>query len=174
MKPHLCLYFFILLFLFSIKKLYSKTPLDFNLIAGTNEVSVGKILSITQDKWGYVWFCDQSSVCLIRYDGSMMKIYRNDPKDSNSIDPSNFECFATDSSGNIWLPVNEGVDKLDPLTGISTHYRFNKNSPFKSVYSNIFFDHLTFGWVPMRDLTSWIKKPGNLSITNIRIMIPHR
>ncbi len=50
--------------------------------------------------------------------------------------------------GNIWLPVNEGVDKLDPLTGISTHYRFNKNSPFKGGYSNnILLDHLNSIWV---------------------------
>ncbi len=98
MKPIYCSYFFIVLFLFSIKSTAQKAQLDFNLVAGTNEIAIGKIMGITQDKWGYVWFCDQSSVCLIRYDGSRMKIYRNDPKDTNSIAPSNFECFAADSS----------------------------------------------------------------------------
>lgn len=95
-----------------------------------------------------MWFCDQTNQCLIRYDGYRMKTYRNDPKNSNSIAASYFECFAADSSGNIWIPVNEGVDRLDPLTGISIHYRFNKKSPCKGGFiASILVDHSNSIWL---------------------------
>src|SRR5258705_13021682 len=84
---------------------------DFNLVSGANGITLGKINGITQDKWGYMWFCDQTNHCLTRFDGYRMKTYRHDPANNNSIGSSGFECIATDSSGNIWLPVNDGVDK---------------------------------------------------------------
>ena len=148
MKPGYCSYFFFILFLFSKECLAQKAPLDFNLVGGSNDISIGKILGITQDKLGYMWFCDQTNSCLIRYDGYRMKVYSNDPKDSNSIAASGFECFAADSLGNIWLPVNDGVDKLNPITGISTHYWFNKNSPCKGGFvAAILIDHLNSVWL---------------------------
>ena len=148
MKPIHCTYLFFTLFLFSKESPAQKAPLDFNLVTGTNEISIGKIMGITQDKLGYTWFCDATNSCLIRYDGYRMKTYRNDPMDSNSIAASNFECFAADSSGNIWLQTNEGVDKLNPLTGIATHYRFNKNSNCKGGFSaSILVDHSNSIWL---------------------------
>ena len=53
--------------------------LKFTLVPGTNGISLGKINAITQDKWGYMWFVDQTNKCIIRFDGYRMKTYRNDP-----------------------------------------------------------------------------------------------
>src|SRR6266480_3559475 len=88
-----------------------RQPLDFNLVSGTNGISLGKINGITQDKWGYMWFVDQTNRCIIRFDGSRMKTYRNDPLDTNSIDGVNHECIAADSTGCIWVDAARGVDK---------------------------------------------------------------
>ena len=77
MKPGNWLYFFISLFLFAKESPAQKAPLDFNLIPGTNGISLGKINGITQDKWGYMWFVDQTNRCLIRFDGYRMKTYRD-------------------------------------------------------------------------------------------------
>ena len=174
MKLRLCLYFFILPFLVSIKSTAQKTPLDFNLVSGTNEISIGKILGVTQDKRGYIWFCDQLNKCLIRYDGYRMKVYRNDPEDSNSIASSGFECFAADSSGNIWLATNEGVDKLNPLTGIATHYRFNKNSPCKGGFTaSIIVDHSNSIWLGTSEgLYNLNQKTGSVNYTQPVIFLP--
>ncbi|HKC36002.1 MAG TPA: two-component regulator propeller domain-containing protein, partial [Chitinophagaceae bacterium] len=165
MKPHLYLYFFIPLFLFSKENFAQKTPIDFNLVTGLNGIGIGKVNGITQDKRGYMWFCDQGNSCLTRYDGYRMKTYRNDSKDGNSIAPSNFECLAADSSGNIWLPVNEGVDKLDPLTGISTHYRFNKKSDCKGGFiASILVDHSNSIWLGTYEgLYNLDQKTGNFT-----------
>jgi hypothetical protein len=114
MKPHLCLYFFIL-FLFSIKSTAQKIPLDFTLVPGKNGLSLGKINGITQDKWGYMWFVDQTNKCLIRFDGYRMKTYRNDPLDTNSIDGVNYECIAADSTGVSGLMPQEVLINLIPI-----------------------------------------------------------
>src|SRR5436190_18766763 len=60
---------------------------DFNLARGANDFSLGKI-SLAQDRFGYMWFTDQTNNCLVRYDGNRMKIFRNDPGDSNSLTPN--------------------------------------------------------------------------------------
>jgi len=164
--PKTTILFFILL-LFSKQNFAQKAPLDFNLVAGTNEISIGKILGITQDRQGYMWFCDQNNGCVIRYDGYKMKTYKNDPKDSNSLALSGFECFAADSSGNIWLATNEGVDKLNPLTGIATHYRFNKNSPCKGGFTaSIVVDHSNSIWLGTSEgLYNLDQKTGSVNYT---------
>jgi ligand-binding sensor domain-containing protein len=165
MKPRICLYFFIPLFLLSKESFAQKTPLDFNLVSGSNGISIGKITGITQDKWGYMWFVDQTNYQLIRYDGYGMKTYRNDPAHTNSINTSGFECIAADTLGNIWLPTNNGVDKLNSLTGISTHYRFNKNSSCKGGYTAaIIVDHLNSIWLGTGDgLYTLDQKTGNFT-----------
>jgi signal transduction histidine kinase/ligand-binding sensor domain-containing protein len=99
-----------------------EAPLQFTVLTGNKDVSLGKITCITQDTWGYMWFLDQGNSQLVRYDGYRMKVFRYNPADTNSIRPTVFESFAADSSGNIWLPVRDGIDKINSATGGITHY----------------------------------------------------
>jgi len=57
----------------------------FNMFTGTNGVTLGKINSIVQDKYGFLWFSDQSNRCIIRFDGSHMTRYQNNPQNPNSL-----------------------------------------------------------------------------------------
>lgn len=120
---------------------------DFNLVAGNNGISLGKINGITQDKWGYMWFVDQTNRCLIRYDGYRMKTYRNDPLDTNSIDGVNYECIAADSTGGIWVDAARGVDKFDPYTGKFIHFRYPPTKALRKDIYNILIDHLGTVWL---------------------------
>ncbi|MEO7394859.1 MAG: two-component regulator propeller domain-containing protein, partial [Chitinophagaceae bacterium] len=96
---------------------------DFNLVRGTKSFTLGKVNSMAQDKYGYMWFSDNSNGCLVRYDGYHTKVFRHDPNDSNSVSLTNFECIAADPSGNIWIPVSGGLDKFDFATNKFIHYR---------------------------------------------------
>src|SRR6266516_99926 len=118
------LYIFLMLVLITPSVNAQRQPLDFDLVSGTNGISLGKINGITQDKWGYMWFVDQTNKYLIRFDGYRMKTYRNDPLDTNSIDGVNYECIAADSTGAIWVDAARGVDKFDPYTGKFIHFRY--------------------------------------------------
>ena len=120
---------------------------DFNLVSGNNGISLGKINGITQDKWGYMWFVDQTNRCLIRFDGYRMKTYRNDPLDTNSIDGVNYECIAADSTGGIWVDAARGVDKFDPYTGKFIHFRYPPTKARRKEIYNILIDHLGTVWV---------------------------
>jgi len=68
---------------------------DFNLIRGTNDFSLGKVNSIGQDRFGNMWFTDQTNNCLTCYDGYPMSILRNDPRNGNS-QSSNGEALQLD------------------------------------------------------------------------------
>ncbi len=119
---------------------------SFNIVRGTNTFSLGKVVSMTQDKHGYMWFADQTNGALVRYDGYRMKIFRNDPADSNSVGTKTFECITADTLGNIWIGVNRGIDKFDPATGHFTHYRFPKGEKDK-FHAAILVDHLGIIWI---------------------------
>ena len=120
-------------------------------VTGTNGVSLGKINSIIRDKYGYIWFSDQSNRCIIRYDGSHMTRYQNDPNNPNSLGGFYPETLFADSSGNIWIGFyGMGLDKFDPVTNHFTHYRHKENEP--GTLSNDFvtallMDHLGNFWV---------------------------
>ena len=148
LKMHGHKFSLIFLFLFFTKESTAqKVPLDFNLVSGTNGISLGKINGITQDKWGYMWFVDQTNRCLIRYDGYRMKIFRNDPLDTNSIDGVNYECIAVDSNGGIWVDAARGIDKYDPYTGKFIHFRYEITKASRKEIYNILIDHLGTVWV---------------------------
>ncbi len=125
--------------------------ISFNLISGTNGVSLGKINAITEDKYGFMWFSDQTNRCVVRYDGSFMTRYQNNPDDPNSLGGYYPECFYADSSGVVWIGFNgSGVDRFDPATGIFKHFRNDTNevnSLSSDFVSAILIDHLNNLWV---------------------------
>ncbi|WP_202552444.1 sensor histidine kinase [Ginsengibacter hankyongi] len=122
--------------------LAQEKPFAFNLVTGSKDLTLGKITGITQDKWGYMWFVDQGNNQVERYDGYRMKIFKNNPFDTNSIHSFGLENIAADSSGNVWLPVSGEVDKINSATGIVTHYKLKIAGG-----DAIIVDHLGVIWI---------------------------
>ncbi len=142
----------LLLLIFIVCNASSQTrEVRFDLITGSNGITLGKLSSITQDKYGFIWLADQSNRAIIRFDGNHMKMYQYDAKNLNSPGGYNPECLAADSVGNIWIGFyGEGLDKFDPATGIFTHYRHNpkdESSLSSDVVSALLVDHLGNVWV---------------------------
>jgi hypothetical protein len=42
----------------------------FKLLPGKNGAALGKIVGITRDRHGAMWFADQTNRCIIRFDGN--------------------------------------------------------------------------------------------------------
>ena len=147
MKLFVLLFIFLMLLLITQGVNGQRQPLNFNLVSGNNGISLGKINGITQDKWGYMWFVDQTNRCIIRFDGYRMKTYRNDPLDTNSIDGVNHECIAADSTGCIWVDAARGVDKYDPYTGKFIHFRYLPTKALRKEIYKMLIDHLGTVWV---------------------------
>ena len=123
----------------------------FNPILGNDGISLGKINSITQDPQSYVWFSDQDNGSIIRYDGSRMTSYKNDPKNLNSLGGNYPEYLFADSTGIIWIGFyGTGLDRFDPETGSFTHFRQNKNDPSSlsnDTVASVLLDHEGNLWV---------------------------
>ena len=122
----------------------------FDLFSGTNGVTLGKINGMARDKYGFLWFSDQSNRCIIRFDGNHMVRYQNDPQNPNSLGGYYPECLAADSSGNIWIGFyGMGLDKFDPVANKFTHYRHSDKDPeslSNDFVSTILVDHLGNVW----------------------------
>lgn len=113
-----------LLFLFITKCCMAQViKPTFSSVKNAGGYSLGKITEMAQDRHGYMWFVDQSGNSVIQYDGYRMKIFRNEPADSNSLGSLRLESIAADAAGNIWIGMPYGVDKYDDVSGKFIHYR---------------------------------------------------
>ena len=144
-----CIVIFLLILSMEI---FSQTQdIKFNLITGSNGISLGKINGMTRDLHGVMWFSDQTNRCIVSYDGNRMTRYQNDPRKTNSLGGYYPECMAADSSGIIWVGFyGMGLDRFDPETNVFTHYRHIPNDP-ESLSSDsvtaVLVDHLGNIWV---------------------------
>ena len=144
--------FFLLFFLFVVYRSYSQTQqVKFIPVTGTNGIILGKINGMTRDKYGFMWFSDQSNRCIIRFDGTHMTRYQNDPRNPNSLGGYYPECLFADSNGYIWIGFyGMGLDKFDPVTKNFTHYRHQNNDPgslSNDSVTAIVIDHFGNIWI---------------------------
>ncbi|MCE9538211.1 MAG: hypothetical protein K8R85_03210 [Bacteroidetes bacterium] len=114
------------LFLFVIIHI-SQPPLLISQIAKFGHLSVDQGLSqnsvgsIVQDYNGFMWFATADG--LNRYDGYTFRIFKNDPKDTNSIYSNNIHCLYLDKDSILWLGFNNGrIDCFNSKTNHFTHF----------------------------------------------------
>ena len=87
---------------------------------------------MVQDNNGFLWFGTARG--LFKYNGFQYTAYYSYAPDSNSISSDMVECLAADKQGYIWIGhehIVPGLDQMEPLTGICTHFHHNK----KDIYS---------------------------------------
>src|SRR5687768_4292953 len=100
----------------------ASAQLKFNKVLPPLRNFSGIVGGITQDNNGYMWIATSGG--LYKYDGYRFRLYANDPANSGSLASSRLENVYADSKGMIWIATwAEGVDRLDPATGIFTHFR---------------------------------------------------
>lgn len=123
----------------------------FNRVVGSNGISLGKISSIVQDKYGFMWLADQDNQCIVRFDGRNMIRFKSELRNPNSLGGTNPEWLVTDSLGNIWIAFyGVGLDRFNPETETFTHFRHDPGDPSSlsnDVVSIVHVDHLGNVWV---------------------------
>jgi len=79
-------------------------------------LSQSTIMSIVQDKSGFMWFGTGDG--LNRFDGYNFRLYPYNPKDSNSISDNFISIVFEDRDGDLWIGTIEGVlNRFDRGTG---------------------------------------------------------
>ncbi|WP_158618296.1 hybrid sensor histidine kinase/response regulator transcription factor [Chitinophaga lutea] len=84
----------------------------FNHLTIENGLSHNSVLSIAQDKRGFMWFGTRYG--LNRYDGQRFRIYRNERNDSTSIPEHQVLYILPDSKGNLWIGSTRGLARYLP------------------------------------------------------------
>lgn len=107
----------------------AQRSLRFERMSVDQGLSQHSVLSILQDRQGYIWFGTQAG--LHRYDGYRMTVYRTDINDPGSL-PDNFVAASyEDAGGYLWFGTKGGLARHDPITG--RFQRFALAEPGRSV-----------------------------------------
>lgn len=73
------------------------------------------IMSILQDRQGFMWFGSQSG--LQRYDGYRLTMFRNDADDPGSLPDNYVSASYEDGNGMLWFGTKGGLARFDPASG---------------------------------------------------------
>lgn len=93
----------------------------FDHLTMDNGLSESIVLSIIQDKHGYMWFGTADG--LNRYDGYSFTVFKHDPEDSTTIAHNYIQCLYEDQNGILWIGTLGGLDWFDSEKYIFRHYR---------------------------------------------------
>ncbi len=95
-------------FLFISNNIAAKnTNYYFKHITIENGLSQNTVLSILQDKKGFMWFGTKDG--LNRYDGNSIKIFKRDPNSTFSLGNNTIWSLMEDNLGQIWIGTDRGI-----------------------------------------------------------------
>ncbi len=102
--------------------------LRFERVTFEDEFAQGTVISIVQDKRGFMWFGTLGG--LHRYDGYRLKLYQNDPDDPHSLSANGVRVLHRDRNDFIWAGTwGGGLNRLDPATDRFTRYQHDPDDP---------------------------------------------
>ncbi len=105
----------IILLLFSISLfLQGSERFYFSNLSLADGLSQITVVSILQDKKGYMWFGTRNG--LNRYDGYNFDVFITNTEDNTTISDNHILCLAEDKNGNLWVGTNNGLNRLDIAT----------------------------------------------------------
>ncbi|MBK7106538.1 MAG: hypothetical protein IPH62_14770 [Ignavibacteriae bacterium] len=115
---------------------------DFRFVKiGVEEgLSQSSILSILQDKRGYLWIGTANG--LNRFDGYEFVVYNNITEDSSSISDNEITSMYEDKEGFIWIGTAKGIlNKFNPKTETFKHYDIASSSDWYLIDEEKFYNY---------------------------------
>jgi len=93
----------------------SERDLDVWMLDVNNGLSQGMVNDLVLDQQGYLWIATKEG--LNRYDGSTVKVFRHNPKDSLSISDNLITCLLVDHANRLWVGTqSNGLNLYDRQT----------------------------------------------------------
>ncbi|WP_316803468.1 two-component regulator propeller domain-containing protein [Pedobacter nototheniae] len=115
--------------------------LKFNQLTVKDGLSTNAVKCSYEDHNGIIWIA--TSKGLNRYDGTGIKEFKHNAKDTQSICNDVINYIAADPEHHLWLATLGGLSRFDPKTGKAVnflHNEYNKNSLASDQNCSPFFD----------------------------------
>ena len=123
--------------------------LSFRHIGKRDGLSHSNTVCILEDSRGFMWF--GTSDGLNKYDGYTFTVYRNNPKDPNSISGNFIQAIIEDKKGDLWIATSGGgVSRFNRDKENFTHYKNdpgNVNSISGDEVTTVMLDHEGLLWI---------------------------
>ena len=112
-----------------------KENINFEHLDVNSGLCHNRIICTLQDRQGFMWF--GTGVGLNKYDGYKFTVYKNDPKDSNSLSNNFISGILEDSKGVIWISTRGGgLNRYDKERNKFTRYK-NNPATLNSISSDL-------------------------------------
>lgn len=148
--------------------------LKFERIGREQGLTDNTVLSILQDRHGFMWFGTMDG--LFRFDGYGMTVYKYDPLDSTSLGNNNVFALLEDHTGTLWVGTAAGgLNRFDRKTEQFIRYKHIPDDPSSmsaDVVSALFEDRNGDLWagtwsglnkidLTTGEITPYINNPGD-------------
>jgi len=128
-KNNLWVSIFLLILSFNIfvtAQTTNSNKVNFSKLSIQDGLSNRQVLSILQDKYGFMWF--GSSDGLNRYDGENIKVYKNDPAVQNSLSSNIIVSLFEDSKGTLWVATINGLNRFNRENDSFDNFTINETA----------------------------------------------
>ena len=135
--------FFLLMLLRLTEPAYSQSStLSFEHLTEEDGLSNNAVLSILQDREGFMWF--GTGYGLNKYDGYNFTAFKHDPNNpAHTMNGGVTQAIHEDKEGNLWVTTQRGLNKIDKRTGSITTFLDRLGPAFGSLYE----DRQGFLWI---------------------------
>ncbi len=119
----------------------------FNKLNAENGLSQNSVLTIMQDRTGYMWL--GTSYGLNRFDGRNFKIYQNDPSVPGTLSGNYILSSLSDSKHTLWFGTSHGLNRYVPETDSFTRVLAGKegDSLSSNTVNCLFEDSRGIVWI---------------------------
>ena len=135
LKLHIAWLFVVLSF--GINESYAqKNNFSFDNLGLRDGLSQSFVNCIVQDNQGFIWLGTQDG--LNKFDGYHFKVYKNNPKDNNSISSNYIHAIVVDKVGNLWIATDNGLNMFNTVTEEFTLFQLHaKGSELKQKFTSL-------------------------------------
>jgi len=137
------------IFLISSDFQENEPGIRFRRLTINDGLSLSSVYCIYQDSKGFIWLGTEDG--LNRYDGKNFRIFRPDPRDTNSISYRWIEHIYEDGLGILWFGSRGGLTRFDPKCEKFTQYRYNGDDKYglsnDTITSIIHDPHQKYLWI---------------------------
>ncbi len=123
--------------------------MKFEHLKNSDGLSQSNVLCMLQDSRGFMWFGTREG--LNKYDGYRFTVYKNDPKNKNSISHNYIQDIAQSKNGDLWLATQGGgLSRYDRRKDLFVNYRNSpkdKNSVSNDLLNSVLADSKDKVWI---------------------------